>query len=330
VALLSFKKGPQDVKLEIQAFRIHLESLHAHEDVKLRVDADRQAVSHRRKEFVARKMVEHDSKATMVLERKTWGWSLLYHAFTMAKGGLPAHIKRPFLHTDDELTDLVTWIADDILPRLEVASVPPPVLAMKFLSRMWTWPAIPFSCPMQRGILQDVKEDVDCLRISLQEVVRLGSIHFPGLSFSEAELLGFADALDQEGPFPEAAESTLVDALTWLHMLFFKACHDMVVSGKRNHLSVLWTSGPGVSQNEVARQLWEVLLVRENVDLRWLWGAVDCTCKLDDEVRDLLPNLAIFQETSIARCTKLLEPWKAGEEPGGSGLASLAELTLPS
>jgi hypothetical protein len=104
----------------------------------------------------------------------------------------------------------------------------------------------------------------------------------------------------------------------------------MVVSGKRDHLSVLWTSRPGVLRNKAARQLWEVLLVRENVELRWLWGAVDCTGKLDDEVRDLFPNLAIFQEMSIARCTKLLEPWKAGEEPGGSSLASLAELTLPS
>jgi hypothetical protein len=115
VVLLSFKKGPQDVKLEIQAFRIHLESLHAHEDAKLRVDADRQAVSRRRKEFVARKMVEHDSKAIMVLERKTWGWSPLYHAFTMAEGGLPTHIKRPFFHIDDKLMDLLTWIADDKL-----------------------------------------------------------------------------------------------------------------------------------------------------------------------------------------------------------------------
>ena len=70
-ALLSFKKGPQDVKLEIQAFKIHLESLHAHEDAKLRVDADCQAISCRRKELVAKKMVEYNLKATMVLERKT-------------------------------------------------------------------------------------------------------------------------------------------------------------------------------------------------------------------------------------------------------------------
>ena len=143
-------------------------------------------------------------------------------------------------------------------------------------------------------------------------------------------MLGFADALGQEGPFLKAAKSTLVDALTWLQMLFFRACHDMVVNGKRDHLSVLWTSGLGVSWNEVMRQLWEVLLVRENIELRWLWGAVDCTGKLDDEVRGLLPNLIIFQKTSIARWTMLLEPWKAREEPDGSGLASLAELTLPS
>jgi hypothetical protein len=94
-ALECFKKGPQVVKLEIQAFRIHLESLHVHQEAKLHV------------------------KATMVLERRTWGWSPLYHAFTKAEGGLPAHIKRPFLHTNDELSQMLKWVADDILPRLQ-------------------------------------------------------------------------------------------------------------------------------------------------------------------------------------------------------------------
>jgi hypothetical protein len=46
--------------------------------------------------------------ATMVLERRTWGWSPLYHAFTKAEGGLPAHIKRPFLYTNDELSQMLT------------------------------------------------------------------------------------------------------------------------------------------------------------------------------------------------------------------------------
>jgi hypothetical protein len=40
-----------------------------------------------------------------------------------------------------------------------------------------------------------------------------------------------------------------------LQMMYFKACHDMVVSGKRDHLFILWTSGPGVSRNEARRQL---------------------------------------------------------------------------
>jgi hypothetical protein len=135
-ALDSFKKGPQEVKLEIQAFRIHLENQVAHVESKLRLDADRQTVTQRRQEFVDRKMQEFDAKATILLERKTWGWSPLYHAFTKAEGGLPAHIKWSFLHTNEELNDLLKWIAKDILPRLELAPAPPPVLAMKLLSRM--------------------------------------------------------------------------------------------------------------------------------------------------------------------------------------------------
>jgi hypothetical protein len=45
----------------------------------------------------------------------------------------------------------------------------------------------------------------------------------------------------------------------------------MVVSGKRDHLSLLCTSGQGVSWNEAAKQLQEIMLVRENVDLCWIW-----------------------------------------------------------
>jgi hypothetical protein len=118
-ALECFKKGPQVVKLEIQAFRIHLESLHVHQEAKLHVNVVRQTATRRRQEFVDRKMAEFDAKATMVLERRTWGWSPLYHAFTKAEGGLPAHIKRPFLHTNDELSQMLKWVADDILPRLQ-------------------------------------------------------------------------------------------------------------------------------------------------------------------------------------------------------------------
>jgi hypothetical protein len=330
MALDCFKKGPQEVKLEIQAFRIFLESLHTHEASKLRLDADKHAVSRRRQEFVMRKMVEYDSKASMLLQRRTWGWSPLYHAFTRAEGGLPPHIMRPFLHTDVELTALLAWIADDILPRFEVVRVPPPALAMKLLARMWTGLGIPLACPMQGGTMEDIREDVDCLRISCQEVSRLGTVHFPGLDYSDSDLMVFIDSLGRHGPLPDAAEGTIGGAFTWLQMLFFKACNDMVVSGKRDHLSVLWTSGPGVSRNEAARQLREVLLVRENLEFRWVWGGVDCSGKLPEDMSHIVSALAIFQESSMANCTKLLDPWRGGEDSGGSVVPSLGDLPLPS
>jgi hypothetical protein len=113
-------------------------------------------------------------------------------------------------------------------------------------------------------------------------------------------------------------------------MLFFQACHDMVVSGKRDHLSVLWTSGPGVSREEVARQLRVVLLVRENAELRWVWGSVDCTGKVPGNMSDVVETLKAFHDTSMASCTKLLDPWRGAEDSGGSNLPGLVELPLPS
>jgi hypothetical protein len=48
-----------------------------------------------------------------------------------------------------------------------------------------------------------MKEDVKCLCISCQEVSRLGKILFPGLAYSEPDLLLFIHSLGQEGLFPE-------------------------------------------------------------------------------------------------------------------------------
>jgi hypothetical protein len=59
---------------------------------------------------------------------------------------------------------------------------------MKLLARLWTGPGIPLACPIQGATVQDLKEDVDCLRISCQEVSRLGCIHFPGLQYFETDL----------------------------------------------------------------------------------------------------------------------------------------------
>jgi hypothetical protein len=81
-------------------------------------------------------MAKFDAKTTMLLERKTWGWSPLYHAFRKVEEGLPTHIKHPLLHSNDEFSDLLIWIADDILPRLQLALVPLAVMAMKLLVRL--------------------------------------------------------------------------------------------------------------------------------------------------------------------------------------------------
>jgi hypothetical protein len=82
----------------------------------------------------------------------------------------------------------------------------------------------------------------------------------------------------------------------------------MVISEKRDHLSGLWTSGPGVSREEGARQLREVLLVQENMDLWWLWGSVDCTGKVPDDISDLLRSAILFHKRSIGDYSKLLDP----------------------
>jgi hypothetical protein len=44
-ALECFKKSPEAVELKIHDFRIHLESLHVHQEAKIRLDAERQTTT---------------------------------------------------------------------------------------------------------------------------------------------------------------------------------------------------------------------------------------------------------------------------------------------
>jgi hypothetical protein len=85
-----------------------------------------------------------------------------------------------------------------------------------------------------------------------------------------------------------------------------------------------------VSREEAVRQLREVLLVRENIELRWVWGSVDCTGKVPRDMSDLVETMKAFHDSSMALYTKLLDPWRGVEDSGGPNLAGLAELPMPS
>jgi hypothetical protein len=54
----------------------------------------------------------------------------------------------------------------------------------------------------------------------------------------------------------------------WLRMLTMRASHDMVYIGQQDHLTVLWTSARGLPRMDAMKAFRDVILLRENVELK--------------------------------------------------------------
>lgn len=73
-----------------------------------------------------------------------------------------------------------------------------------------------------------------------------------------------------------AGSVVIEQALEWLRWTFMKAVLDMERIGRYDHLSVLWTTAAGPTRSEAIAAMTEVMLLRENADLMWLFGSLDC------------------------------------------------------
>jgi hypothetical protein len=103
----------------------------------------------------------------------------------------------------------------------------------------------------------------------MDDVMNLGHIFFPNLSFSNIECQELRDSLDIEEPLSANACLHLNKGKEWLRMLALKACEDMVNTGQQDHLIVLWTSNRGLPHNDAVKAFRKVILLRK-VDI---WGA---------------------------------------------------------
>ena len=127
----------------------------------------------------------------------------------------------------------------------------------------------------------------------------------------------------------EAARHMLDSAFTWLRFVFYKACLDMCNVGMQDHLAVQWTNGGGPERHEAIKALNGVILLRENADLHWLLGSVDCTRDWPkaDITDDMFCSVGAFHLASKAICLGRSDYWR---HPGRDRLADLDGMNLPS
>jgi hypothetical protein len=100
----------------------------------------------------------------------------------------------------------------------------------------------------------------------------------------------------------------------------------MVYIGQQDHLTVLWTSARGLPRMDAMKAFRDVILLRENVELKWLFGSLDSMDILPESSEDFFSAAAAFGATSTSACLKRLLPWSPALE---AGLPSLSSIPLP-
>jgi hypothetical protein len=107
-------------------------------------------------------------------------------------------------------------------------------------------------------------------------------------------------------------------------MVFMKACLDMVATREEDHLMVLWTSRPGITRSSACSAIESTLVVSENIQLRWLFGNVDCTGELPNGFASLVHSAGTYAEASVQECSQLLHGRKPTND-SSTGASSPAQ-----
>jgi hypothetical protein len=91
---------------------------------------------------------------------------------------------------------LLAWAKEEILPKFEESPVPVAVLAMKLLSRWETEPQLPLAWPLGGiSVPRAMRENGPQIRTAVEELLRLGHVYFPHLSFNKSECEELRDSI---------------------------------------------------------------------------------------------------------------------------------------
>ncbi|KAG0573280.1 hypothetical protein KC19_VG164600 [Ceratodon purpureus] len=208
----------------------------------------------------------------MEAEKKAWIWSPLYADFILVP--TPPCLARPFLHTEDEFQKLVAWFKEEGVRIGEKNSPPHMARALKLYARGEIGAKMPMLCPV-RGLTEDTMLDrPDQIMFAMEELIRVGKIYFPTMDISGDDFEDFRMVLD-EGDNRGGQVGLFVH---WRRNTFIRACLDMVNLDQLDVLRDMWVAKEGgVDTEAVTRAFRSILLLRENMDLEYCFGSLECT-----------------------------------------------------
>lgn len=274
-------------------------------------------VAVQRERYVERKMEEYDNSIACKGEQKAWKWSPLF--LHMVEEPVPGFLRRPFLHTVEEFSDILTWMKTEILRPEASLPAPPLGMAVKMWVRTRMGPKAPMVSTVHDVLKYIMKNSFVPLNLAMKDVVLCGHVLFPTLDRTSRQFASFEEAL-RTG---EHLGDHFREALDWARFCFFRSCLNMLSIGREDHLRAMWVEVPTEVRDTALESFQEVMLLLENIDIGWVLGSVDCLGEWPEEAAEALDAAKRLRQGSISRCHARLTKWAEDADCGLQGTDSL-------
>ena len=302
------RKSSAAIEREIEDFYLYHDEVLIFQGQQRQFERRIMQVESNRKAFVAEEMARYDIAVRMREEHIQWCWSPLF--MDLIRAPPPTCISRPFEHSDEEFQGLLKWMEPEGKRVGDRNDPPHMAYAMNLFARSWVGGRVPMLCPVL-GLTEEIQmAHADQIMLAMEEVIRVGKVFFPDMDIKGESFATFRVVLDTGENHGGLGESFCA----WRRDVFIRACLDIVALGKEDLLRDMWVTRPGVDEQSVADAFRNILLYRENIDLGYIFGAVEATGVWPAAGVGLFVAAKDLLEDSLHHLHGKLQKWNVSED----------------
>lgn len=304
------RRSAAGIEKEIQSFYLHhddhltwLAKKKTWEETGLQVERDRKA-------HIAGEMAEYDRDIRIQAEQREWEWSPLFMDLICAP--LPPFLHRPYEHDEDEFQALLKWLERE--GKCIGDRNPPPHMAraLKLFSRSENGARMPMLCPVGGLTPETLLNRGNQVMFAMEELIRVGKIYFPTLDVEGEDFKILRTVLD----CAEDQGGQVESFTAWRRSTFIRACCDTLSLEKEACLRDMWVNREGVDKDGTVASFRNTLLLRENIDLGYVFGSLEATGVWPRGGDELFDAAKVLRRESISACHAKLSKWSVTQDLG--------------
>ena len=296
-------KSAADIEKEIEKFYLHHDDVLNYPARQAEYEESIRKVEECRAGYLKEELEKFETGLKIAAEAADWDWSPLYANFIL--NPMPPILSRPFSHTKEEFDGLLDWLRDEG-SRIGLANPPPHFArALKLFSRSELGARTPMLCPVKGLTAATLNARPQQVLFAMEELIRVGKIYFPTLDTLGEDFADFRVVLDSGNNTGEQVEKYTA----WRTNTFIRACVDMVALDQAGVMRDMWLHREGVDREAVCRSFRTVLLLRENIDLEYCLGSLECIGVWPKAGEDFFESAKAMRRESLTICKSKISAW---------------------